>query len=58
MCSFITQHNATDVASFEGVCSWHARGRDETTTGLEVEGAAYFSNASSLNLNCVKRQLC
>ncbi len=24
MCSFITQHNATDVASFEGACSWHA----------------------------------
>ena len=24
MFSFITQNNATDVASFEGVCSWHA----------------------------------
>ncbi len=24
MCSFITQRNATDVASFEGVCNWHA----------------------------------
>ena len=24
MCSFITQHNATDVASFEGACTWHA----------------------------------
>ncbi len=24
MCSFITQHNATDVASFKGVCNWHA----------------------------------
>ncbi len=24
MCSFITQHNATDVASFEGTCNWHA----------------------------------
>ncbi len=23
MCSFITQHNATDVASFEGACNWH-----------------------------------
>ncbi len=23
MCSFITQHNATDVASFEGVFNWH-----------------------------------
>ncbi len=22
MCSFITQHNATDVASFKGVCNW------------------------------------
>ncbi len=24
MCSFITQHNATDVASFVGACNWHA----------------------------------
>ncbi len=24
MCSFITQHNETDVASFEGVCNLHA----------------------------------
>ncbi len=24
MCSFSTQHNATDVASFEGACNWHA----------------------------------
>ena len=22
MCSFVTQHNATDVSSFEGVCNW------------------------------------
>ncbi len=27
MCSFITQDNATDVAGFEGACSWHAQGR-------------------------------
>ncbi len=27
MCSFITQHNATDVASFEGACNWHAQGQ-------------------------------
>ncbi len=24
MCSFITQHNATDVVCFEGACNWHA----------------------------------
>ncbi len=24
MCSFMTQHNATNVASFEGACNWHA----------------------------------
>ncbi len=24
ICSFITQHNATDVASFEGAWNWHA----------------------------------
>uniref|UniRef100_A0A9J7YUW8 Solute carrier family 24 member 6a n=1 Tax=Cyprinus carpio carpio TaxID=630221 RepID=A0A9J7YUW8_CYPCA len=28
MCSFITQHNATDVASFEGACNWHAESRN------------------------------
>ncbi len=30
MCSFITQHNATDVVSFEGACSWHADCRNVT----------------------------
>ncbi len=24
MCSFLTQHNATDVTNFEGGCNWHA----------------------------------
>ncbi len=24
MCSFITQHNVTDVVSFKGACNWHA----------------------------------
>jgi DNA-directed RNA polymerase subunit N (RpoN/RPB10) len=24
MCSFVTQHNATYVSRFEGVCNWHA----------------------------------
>ncbi len=28
MCSFITQHNATDVASFKGVCNLHGDCRD------------------------------
>ncbi len=28
MCSFITQHNATDVTSFEGGCNWHADSRN------------------------------
>ncbi len=23
MCSFITQHNSTDITSFEGACNWH-----------------------------------
>ncbi len=27
MCSFIPQHNATDVASLEGACNWHAQGQ-------------------------------
>ncbi len=28
MCSFITQHNATDVTSFEGACNWNAECRN------------------------------
>ncbi len=28
MCSFITQHNATNVTSFEGVCNWHSDSRN------------------------------
>ncbi len=28
MCSLITQHNATDVTSFEGACNWHAECRN------------------------------
>ncbi len=28
MCSFITQHNATDVANFQGACNWHADSRN------------------------------
>ncbi len=29
MCSFITQHNATDVVSFKGACNWHADCRND-----------------------------
>ena len=28
MCGFVTQDNATDVASFEGLCNWHAACRN------------------------------
>ncbi len=28
MCSFITQHNATNVTSFEGACNWHSDSRN------------------------------
>jgi hypothetical protein len=24
MCSFVTQHNVTDISSFEGTCNWHS----------------------------------
>ena len=27
MCSFVTQHNATDVSSFEGACDWYVDSR-------------------------------
>ncbi len=33
MCSFITQHNATAVASFKGACKWHADCRNVQQSG-------------------------
>ncbi len=34
MCSFITQHNATDVASFEGACN--SGGQSEASWNTEA----------------------
>ncbi len=36
MCSFITQYNATDVASFDGACNWHADSRNVHQSCLPV----------------------
>ncbi len=47
MCSFITQHNATDVASFEGACNWHADCRNvHQSCSREVN--VHFSTISRL----------
>ncbi|ROL55109.1 Transposable element Tcb2 transposase [Anabarilius grahami] len=46
MCSFITQHNATDVASFEGACIWHAAGM--STRAVAHEFNVHFSTISRL----------
>ncbi len=35
MCSFITQHNATDAASFEGACNWHDDCRNVLQSWIE-----------------------
>ncbi len=47
MCSFITQHNATDVASFEGACNWHADYRN-ATRAVARELNVHFSTISHL----------
>ncbi|ROI47935.1 Transposable element Tc1 transposase [Anabarilius grahami] len=36
MCSFITQHNATDVASFEGACNWLTAGMSTRAVAREL----------------------
>ena len=35
MCSFVTQHNATDLSSFEGACKWHADCRKVHQSGCQ-----------------------
>ncbi len=47
MCSFITEHNATDVASFGGAFNWHADCRNvHQSCCLELNG--HFSTISHL----------
>ena len=36
MCSFVTQHNATDVSSFERVCNWHANCRNVHQSSCQI----------------------
>ncbi len=58
MCSFITQHNATDVASFDGACNWHAQGQgldpgeDETILWMACATACSSSCQISSNQFC------
>ncbi len=47
MCSFITQHNATDVTSFEGACNWHADCRN-VHQSCSPEVNVHFSTISRL----------
>ncbi len=48
MCSFITQHNATDVATFEGACNWHADCHQTSTRAVARELNVNFSTISRL----------
>ena len=36
MCSFVTQHNATDVSSFEVECNWHADCRNVNQSCCQI----------------------
>ena len=52
MCSFVTQHNATDVSSFEGACNWHA-GRSTRAVARELN-----VNVSSISrVQCILENL-
>ncbi len=46
MCSFITQHNATDVASFEGACNWHANCRNVHQSSCPIECSFLYHKPS------------
>ena len=49
MCGFVTQHNATDVSSFEGACNWHADCRNGLSTrAVARELNVNFSTKSHL----------
>ncbi len=47
MCSFITEHNVTDVTSFEGACNWHADCRNAVWHFGEV---VFFTDESWFSL--------
>ncbi len=47
MCSFITEHNVTDVTSFEGACNWHADCRNAVWHFGEV-----FSSRMNPGFHC------
>ncbi len=49
MCSFITQHNATDVASFEGACNWYADCRNVRQSGCPWIECSFIYNKPSPN---------
>ncbi len=47
-CSFITQHNATDVVRFEGACNWHADCRSVHPSGCRwIECSFLYHKPSS-----------
>ncbi len=51
MCSFIPQHNTTDVARFEGACNWHADCRNVQSVlsrAIAHELNVHFSTISLL----------
>ena len=47
MCSFITQHNATDVARFEGACNWHADCRNVHQSSCPLIECSFLCNKPS-----------
>ncbi len=50
ICSFMTQHNATDVASFEGACNWHADCRNVHTSCCPWIECSFLYYKSSLKV--------
>ena len=55
MCSFVTQHNATDVSSFEAVCNWHADCRNVYQSCCQrIEYSIAASNVIFFNLQDIQ----
>ncbi len=54
MCSFITQHNTTVVASFEGACNWHVDCRNVHQSFPHLKSVEMF--LSEINIRTAPKQ--
>ncbi len=60
MCSFIAQHNATDVASFEGACNWQANCKNAHLSGPTLhrpQSTTWSTLCEGDVLHCVRKMV-